>query len=228
MIQDRQAVAHFRQLRQDMGGDQDGLAHFPQRPQDPFHLRPRPRIHAGGGLVQDQQLRIVNQAARQAKPLLHAPGQRVDIFVFPVLQLHQFQQLGSHPFPVGRADPIAAGVEVQVFPAGQVVVHAEEIRHVAHQSPGLLPFLRHVRAVDIGGAGGGRHQGGQNAHGGRFARAVGADKAVERAGGDFQRKSLQGGELSVVLGQVVNLQHLSNFPEGFPIALRTSFGQHQK
>ena len=203
MVQDGQAVAHLAEFRQDVGGDQHGLAHFPQGAQDGFHVRPGPGVHAGGRLVQDQEGGIVNEAAGQAEALLHAPGEGVHIGFALLRQLHQVQQALRHLFPVRRALAVAAAVEIQVFPAFQVVVDAEEVRHVADVPAGFGRVFHHVGAVHRGGAGGGFQEGGQDAHGGGFAGAVGADEAVEAAVADFQAQAVQGCEVAVALRQVI-------------------------
>ena len=74
-IDDADRGAQLAQLREDVAADQDRLAHVAQRAQDLAHLHPRPRVEAGGGLVEDQQLRVVDQRVGQAQSLAHAARQ---------------------------------------------------------------------------------------------------------------------------------------------------------
>ena len=130
-----------------------------------------------------------------------------------LVNLDQLQQLPGHPFPFRLADPVAPGIKVQVFPAFQAVIHAEEVRHIAHQFPGLLPVLHHVRIVYISGSGSRLHQGGKDPHGGGFSGAVGSDKAVQGTVRYFQAQVPQGGKAAIVLAKVINFQH---FPASLP------------
>ena len=53
----------------------------------------RLRVEAGGGLVEQQQLGLVDERARDREPALHAARQRVDEVVAPVGELHELEQL---------------------------------------------------------------------------------------------------------------------------------------
>ena len=68
-------VAEVGQLGQDVRGDQDRLAHPVQFLEQLADLDAGPRVQAAGRLVQQQHLRIVQQHAGQAQPLLHAARQ---------------------------------------------------------------------------------------------------------------------------------------------------------
>ena len=85
-----------------------GLLHVGGRHQD-AHARPvgpdavdqlpelaaRQRIDAGGRLVEDQQVRVVDQSAAQAELLLHAAGQLAGRPVGEASQPDTVQQLGD-------------------------------------------------------------------------------------------------------------------------------------
>ena len=77
-----------------------------------------------------------------------------------------------------------------------------------------IDFADNIRSVHKGRAGGGFHQGGQDAHGGGFARAVGPHKPVERAGGNLQAQIPQSGKFAVIFGKPVNFQHAQASPAG--------------
>ena len=206
-----------------MRGDQHGLPHVLEALQNPLHFGPRAGIHARGWLVQYQQLRIVDQRVRQAQPLLHAARQRIHIGVLFVAQVHKVQQLRSHARALGLAKAVAPGVKIQVFPAFQMVVHAEEVGHIPHQLPYPAGVFGHVHAVDHRRARGRREQRGQDAHGGGFSGAVGADKAVQLAVADAHGKMVERREMPVHAGKLPDFQHYLILPSSVSAGLYISF-----
>ena len=73
-IHDRDAVAVFG-LFHEMGGDDDGDALFGQRGDAPPEFAARQRVRAAGRLIQEQDLRLVQQGGGHGQPLLVAAGQ---------------------------------------------------------------------------------------------------------------------------------------------------------
>ena len=212
-----------------MRGNEDGLAHVLQGAQNAFHVRACPGIHAGGGLIQDQQMRVVDQGVGQAQALLHATGQRVHIGVTLVSKLDQFQQLTGHAAAHVPVQTVAPGIEVQVLPDLQVPVHAEEVRHVSDQPPCLCRLPENGYAVHDGGTGNGPQERGQDPHGGGLSGAVGADKAVELSVPDGHAQVIQGHVLSIGHGKFRDFKHLcTSLPEkwwalGYPCTVRCSY-----
>ena len=74
LLDNRHAVAQGLEFAQDVRGDDDGLAQALQLLQDGHHLDARPRVEAAGRLVQQQQLRVVDQHPRQARAAAACPG----------------------------------------------------------------------------------------------------------------------------------------------------------
>jgi len=66
---------------------------FPETP-------PRQRIDAGGGLVEDQQVRLVNQRAAQPELLLHPARQLARRAFGKTLKIGGLEQLGHALFAV--------------------------------------------------------------------------------------------------------------------------------
>ena len=66
-------------------------------------LAARQRIDAGGRLVEDQQVRVVDQRAAQAELLLHAAGELAGRAVGEGRQAGGLQQLGDAAFALGAA-----------------------------------------------------------------------------------------------------------------------------
>jgi len=85
------------------------------------------------------------------------------------------KRMGLKPLPAG--DVVGGGEELEVFEDGQVLVAAEEVGHVADVAADEVAVAVDRLAHDQCLAAGRREQAGDDLHGGRFARAVGAEKA---------------------------------------------------
>lgn len=100
-----------------------------------------------------------------------------------------------------RSRTVAAGSrhaadEGEVFPRGEVVEQREVLGHHADAALHLERAARiaHVLAEDADAAAAGCEQAGEHFDGGGFARAVGAEEAVEAARGDAEAELVDGAE----------------------------------
>ena len=75
----------------------------------------RQRIDASGGLVEDQQVRVVDQCATQPKFLLHAAGQFARRPLTKLAKARTAQQFGNTGFTFCLGLAKQAGKEVQVL-----------------------------------------------------------------------------------------------------------------
>ena len=157
--------------------------------------RGRPRAAPGGladpgrgRLVQQQHGRVVDQRSGQPQPLLHPPGEPLDVAVPLVAQVHQVEQIGGHGRPPLGRDAVAGGVEVEVLADLQLRVDAEEVRACSRACAARRPGRADRGAADPGLAAV-RAPGASRASGSRSScRAVRADQAVDRAGLDAERE----------------------------------------
>src|SRR5205085_9594675 len=77
-LDDSDRVAHLPDLRQDVARDHEGLAHAPELLHELLELDARPGIEARGGLVEEQQHRVVQETARESEALSHAAREALD------------------------------------------------------------------------------------------------------------------------------------------------------
>ena len=91
VIDDGDVAAEALRLFQIVRGQDDGGALLVDLAQELPHRAADFDVHAGRGLVQDQQPRLVHQRARDHQPPLHAAGQRARhaLALVPQLQLLQ-------------------------------------------------------------------------------------------------------------------------------------------
>jgi len=165
-------------------------------------LRPRQRVDAGGRLVQDQQVRVVDEGAAQPELLLHAARELAGRARQKGVQAGAVcQRVDAAPAFIGIMAE-QAGEELQVFlhRQGGVEVLAQALRHVgnarAHRLPVPSPChvaAQHLDAPLLDGARAG-HQG----HQAGFAYAVRADQPHHAPRRDVQRDVLQRGSFLVV------------------------------
>jgi hypothetical protein len=137
------------------GGDQnahagpvaaDALDEFPELPSGQ-------RINAGGRLVEDEKIRIVDERAAQTQLLLHAARELAGGTVPEGSQPGRTQELTDTPLALGPAVAEQAGEEIHVLEHGEcrVQVFAEPLRHVGHPRADRATVARigHVPPEDL-------------------------------------------------------------------------------
>ena len=125
-----------------MAGDHDRLAHSLKLFQDLAHLDAGTRVETRGRLIQEQYRRVVDQRPGEAEALLQASRQCIDRLVTPVGETDQLEQVGRDFLTPGSRNPVASGVEIQVFGGRQLIVDTEEVRHIAQS------IVHQVRMLD--------------------------------------------------------------------------------
>ena len=211
-MNDRQAVAEPFGLAHDVGGEEDALAvvaevgHRVQ--QSPSHQH----VQAGGGLVEDQHGRVMDQRPGHRHLLLHAGGHLCSQHVAEVVHRQPLEE-GLHPRPqflVG--DAVEAAEILDHLPAGHAIVDGRVGRHEADLAPHPRRLGEDVVAVDGGAAGGGAQHRAEDSQGGGLARPVGTQQAVDFTGPGVEADPPQGNQtaapqVGVVLRQGVHVNH---------------------
>ncbi len=172
-----------------MGGEDDGDAAFAQAPHHLPHVAAKLDVDAGGGFVQEQDLRLVAERLGDHHPPLHAAGERRDLGVLLVPQGQVAQHL-FHVGVVGRLPEQAAAV-IDGRPDGFEGVGRQLLGHQADLGPRRPVVLDHVVAIRQHTAIGGAHQAAGYADQGRLARAVGAEQGEDLPLPDDQVDALE-------------------------------------
>src|SRR5262249_47821850 len=123
-VHDDEAIAELRRLLHVMRGEQDGGAATLERADALPHEPPRLRVEAGGGLVEDDELVLVEQRALEHQPAAHAARQLLDRVRAVIAQLREPDQLVDTPRGLRTAYAEVAGVDQQVLVDAQVGVEA--------------------------------------------------------------------------------------------------------
>ena len=92
MVDHDDLVAQPLRLVHVVGGEQQGLAVALEIEQALPDHDARLRVEPGGRLVQDHQLRIADQGAREDQAALHAAGELIDAALDPLAELHEIEQ----------------------------------------------------------------------------------------------------------------------------------------
>ena len=102
-------------------------------------------VEVGVGLVEQQQLGLVQDAAADRQPLAHPGRELGDPLVGAALHPDRGEQLLDPRLGAPRRDPVQAGVEAQVLAAAEVAVEQRLVAEVADpaaQLPGLARAAR--------------------------------------------------------------------------------------
>ena len=120
-------------------------------------LAARERVDAGGRLVQNQQIRIVDQRAAEAEFLPHAARELLRRPIFKGRQPGAFEQFGDSPVALVTGLSEQAAEELDVLADAQIGIEilAQPLRHVGDPRTYRRPVLRigDVATEDGGAAG---------------------------------------------------------------------------
>jgi hypothetical protein len=176
------------------------------------HLVASRRIEAVGGLVEQQELRVVNQRLRQLDPLLHAGGVAADGPVTLLVEPHVAQHLRG---PLPRRGGGEAGHAAHVgheLGGGGIGREAVVLGQVAHELADLRPLARDVQAHYRCGPRRRVDEAQQDLEQGALAGAVGADQPDD-AGLHLEVQRVERGDvLAVALGEVSGLDERHRGP----------------
>ncbi|EMY33032.1 phenol hydroxylase [Arthrobacter crystallopoietes BAB-32] len=162
---------------------------------------PRLRVQAGGGLVQQQDLRLVDQRAGDGQPALHAAGERVHAGLGLVGELGELQQLVRLRPQVAVGQAEVAAVDDQVVADPDLVVEVVLLRHHAQVRPDLGAVAVRIQPHDGQLARGALRDAADHPHCGRLAGAVGPEQAEGLPRRDVEGDAVDRGEIPVLLGQ---------------------------
>ena len=208
------ARVHRPQLRErlrffDVGGG-DQHRHPRRFPLQIMHQRPelaaRQRIHAGGRLVQNQQIRRMHQRAAETRFLLHPAGEFAGGAVGKRREAGRVQQPPDAGAALACGQAEKAGVEVNVFINRQrrIQIAPQSLRHIgdAVRQREAVGGLAHIAAEDVQFTALDAAHTGDEREQGRFADAVRADEADGQPARQGEGKVVQRQRLAVAVGEV--------------------------
>ncbi len=114
-----------------MGADRE-RARASQLAQLPVEQRGALAVEAGEGLVEEEQLRVVQERPAEREPLLHPPRVRGDPLVPGVPETVALEQHADPLAPLGNT--VETAVELEVLERGQLAVDERLVAQVADGS----------------------------------------------------------------------------------------------
>ena len=169
-----------------------------QSPDQRPHLPDAGDVQPVGGLVQDHQLRIVEQSGGDAQPLLHAGGEALNPLVHGAAETDLIEQgVGAS----GVSSPDHGAQHRQVLASGEEGIEGPAIDQRAHAGQ-LSRMGGDVLAPQARLPPARPDQAQQHADGRALARPVGTEEAVDLAPTDGQANALDRRLASETLGEV--------------------------
>ena len=165
------------------------------------------RIEADGRLVQDDEVRFVHQRIGEPDALAESFRELADDAFLDVDQAALLEH-GVHPFPAAPpAEALQPRAELQELPHPHVEMDGVVLRHVADPPPHLVRLVEDIETRHPRRAARRRHEAGEDAHGGRFARAVRPEEPDDLPATDRERKSVHGRAARIAFREVADLDH---------------------
>src|SRR6516165_316843 len=140
-------------------------------------------IDTSGGLVEQQELWLVQYTGGERQPLLPAAGEVPGKLVRPPGEAHPCHNV-LHRLPA-VACLIHSGDEIEVLEHREILVEAEALGHIADLSPNARRIRDDVQPEAGTSAAVRRQQTAEHADRRRLAAAVGAEEAADLADGDL-------------------------------------------
>ena len=199
-LEDRDAITQVVELSQDVRRDDHGGPLLSHLLQDAPQVGTPAGVESVGGLVQDQKVGLVQQAAPDEQPLPHALGQRAAGRGRLGLQPERGQDVIDGRLHLRATQLEAAREELKVLARGHVLVQRVAVAQEsdAHADGAMLVFGFELPAVVANCSVARLHDGGHNAKGGRLAGPVGTDKAHDRTARHGERHVVHRPRLAVV------------------------------
>jgi hypothetical protein len=190
VVDDGESVAEFVGLFHVVGGEDDGDA-FAAEASDGFpHGDTALRIEAGAGLVEEEDLGMVGDGARDLQALGEASAEGLRIGCSAIAEAELFEELGGALGGgfLGHAEE--AAMEVDVFEDGAGAVEGVVLRDDADGAASERGMRDDVDACDADGACGGDGAGGGDGDRGGLAGAIGTEQTVDQSRGNMEVDSI--------------------------------------
>ena len=164
-------------------------------------------IEAGGRLVEDEHLGIVQDGLRESDALPIAFRELSAVAVRHVVDARAAHRFLDAVLPLARRHPLGldARDELQILAHRHLGIERRRFRQIAGAALGLDRLVEHVESGDDRLAFRRRHVAGQNAHGRRLAGAVRAEEAEDFSPLDAEVQIVDRGDAAVAFGEVLNL-----------------------
>jgi hypothetical protein len=197
-----QLVGLFEVLRREEDRDAVGLVEPPHLGP---HRRPAGGIEARGRLVEEEDLRAMDERHRQVEATLHAAGVRLDPVVDGGADVDEADHVVHAGLDVGRPEPVEPTLQIEQFATRLLAIDRRVLQRHPDAKPDVAWLCGHVEAGDRCAAARRREQGAEHLDRGRLAGAVGAEEPVDLTGRHVEVDAVHGIVLTEALAEVSSL-----------------------
>jgi len=148
VVDDADTGAEVLRLVHVMGGVQYGGSFLVELPEVVQNKGFGLHIDAYGGLIQQQELRLVQDAGDDVDAPLHAAGEGLDGFPRENGETVQVQQLMDALFQTGSGDGVHGTDDAEILHRGEFRKQGDVLRHHTDLCGDLFAFLWHFVAQD--------------------------------------------------------------------------------
>src|SRR5690606_2964517 len=188
-------ITQALRLRQIVGAQKYGAALFAAEADNHVvDLAGHYRIEAGGGFIEEQDFRVVDQGTRQRQPLLHALAVATNFLAGAICKAECFQQMSNPGCLVGGWHTVQIGIDRQVGIAAQTLIQSRRFCQDSGALAQRAPIILWRQVQNGGGTAGRREDAVEQPDGGGLASAVVPQKTEYLALIDFQREIADGGK----------------------------------
>lgn len=205
VVDDSNPVAGEVCLLDVVGGEEDGDPFAGELPDHPPDDEVGLDVEARGGLVHEEEPRVVDEPHREGEAPLHPLGEAVGKVVLPRKEIEGLQELLCPLVPSCPLHMVELGGEDEVLPGGQVIVHIGGLVDDPHVPPRLDGLPDDVVPEDPGGAACGERNSREDADGGGLAGAIRPQVPEGLPLGDREGDAVEGLDLAVPLREALHL-----------------------
>jgi len=162
------------------------------------------RVHAGGRLVEKQQLRFVQNRGGEREPLLEAAGKVGGEFAFATDQAGEFERDAPARVQLFAPHAIRASVKIQILDDVQIGVQTEFLRDVPDATANRFGMMHDIESEHVRRAARRMQETQEHFHRRRLARPVRSEETKNLAARDGERNMIDRGELAELARQFLN------------------------
>src|SRR4029077_18702676 len=154
-------------------------------------------VEAGGGLIHNEELGIVEQRLGDADALAHAAGKAAERAASGVCEIDEIEELADALARGGGVETLDGGEVFEKFERGEIRIDAEILRQIAEDRAEGIGILADVFVIPKDAAGSWLRDGGEDTHERGLTGAIGTEEA-ENAGAERELEIAEGGDVAAV------------------------------
>src|SRR5579864_4432988 len=181
----------------------------------------RARIEAGGGLVEQEDSRMMQQAFSELNAALHPTGKCLYTFLGAVGQTYASQDFDYAFFKRCSAQAVEVSLMPEVLVRGQLWVDALRLKYHANLATETGGILCRIASHDHGATCGRDHERRKNPEERSFAAAVRAEQTEQLCRADVEGNAIQRRSILVAMNQILH----GNDGRGCVLVFGTGIGE---